>query len=258
MQLSRGLHSKHTEHAFPTRLVPAFLAADAATYQAWRRGFAHLLLCLMAPDAPAPAEAAGLPAGQGQQGGGKAAAGWGVVGRTTSRGLMRSLADGSEAPDSVPGRRNTSAAFIALQKLGVRVQELGRRVAPRQRPSQTSSLGERASRRATGDSDWPGLPSSDGASGSQRGQPETPRAVAEQRAERAEAAAEHDAAQQAKRQRMVAYLQSVAQQHPTGVPPVVLRRKATPSPSSGAPQPAPPLRRRRRLSSEAGDTGGSW
>ena len=160
---------------------------------------------------------------------------------------MRSLSGGLEGPETLAGRRNTSAAFQALQKLGVQVQELGRRVAPRQRFSQSSSLGERPSRRATAESDWAGLPSSDG---SQREQPDTPRAAAEQRGERAEQVAQRDAAQQAKRQRMVAYLQSVAQQHPTSVPPVVLRKEAvTPSPPAAAPQPP---RRRRRLSEEAG------
>ncbi|PRW44254.1 3-phosphoshikimate 1-carboxyvinyltransferase isoform A [Chlorella sorokiniana] len=62
--------------AFPFEAELVLKFPDAATYQAWRRGFAHLLLCLMAPDAPGPAEAAGPL--HGQQGDGKAAAGWGV------------------------------------------------------------------------------------------------------------------------------------------------------------------------------------
>lgn len=244
--LATGADQTHTIHV-PRPPSPA--TTDAETYQAWRRGFAHLLLCLMAPDAPGPTEAPG-PTPSRSQNGSKAAAGWGVVGRTTSRGLMRSLSGGLEGPESLAGRRNTSAAFQALQKLGVQVQELGRRVAPRQRFSQSSSLGERPSRRAAGEGDWAGLPSSEG---SQREQPDTPRAAAEQRGERAEQVAQRDAAQQAKRQRMVAYLQSVAQQHPTSVPPVVLRKEAvTPSPPSAAPQPVQPPRRRRRLSEDAG------
>lgn len=242
-----------SHHCFPNRTTSP---PDTATYQAWRRGFAHLLLCLMAPDAPGPADAPSPQPAEGQPGGSsKAAAGWGVVGRTTSRGLLRSQpGSGLDPLDSMPGRRTTSTALQALQKLGVRVQELGRRVGPRQRTSQGSSLGERPSRRGTGESEWAGLPSSEGASGSQ-GQPDMAPGMAEWQGEGARRAAEHEAVQQAKRQRMVAYLQSVAQQHPTSVPPVppvVLRREAaaTPSPPAAAPQRGQPPRRRRRMSEE--------
>ena len=184
----------------------AAASADEASYHAWRRGLAHLLLMLMAPDAPhqaweeggLPPRPPGAPPGSGvvQQQGARA-----LVGRTTSRGLM-----GSSRLSASSG---SGSGASLLQQLGDTFQELGKKVTPRRwqlkeggslQPSELS--GTAAEGNADGSLRGGSPPGGKRAGdGSEAGTP---------RDQQRQEWAAHEAQQKEKRQRMAAYLQTVA------------------------------------------------
>lgn len=229
--------------------------ADSATYFAWRRGLAHLLLLIMAP---------GSLLNERKLGGvdsGHKPSGPGVVGRTTSKDMLSAaeaaLAEvDAEAGDAgsragspagaggapgTPGRGSILAemrSLSVLRTLGVRVQEMGWRVAGKRRKSSLRGSFERVPRRGSESE------ASGGLSGDSEEHPDaagTPlSSAAQQRQQQA------DSLQLAKRQRMAAYLQTLAAgTHPfMAMPPAAraaarLPRLRVPTDNDSAPLPAP-------------------
>ncbi|KAL4858866.1 Mitogen-activated protein kinase kinase kinase dlk-1 [Chlorella vulgaris] len=141
--------------AFPFDAELTLKFREASTYHAWRRGLAHLLLMLMAPDARAPTETLeGVP--------GKPSGVRLLMGSSSSRNFFTpgagaplalatggsvtvgsaaaaaALGGGGEAP--ISSSRNKHM----LAQLGVRVQQFGRRL----RPNSNQSLGHTNSGRS--------------------------------------------------------------------------------------------------------------
>ncbi|KAL4428326.1 hypothetical protein ABPG75_002415 [Micractinium tetrahymenae] len=256
---------------FPFEAELVLKCLDSATYFAWRRGLAHLLLLIMAPGSPLNERKLGHTGGSGGNDG------FTGVGRTSSKGMLPAAAsalaeaeadaeaggagghDGRAAGNAgaapgTPGRgsffSSEMRSLSVLRTLGVRVQEMGRRVAgKRWKPPQRASF-ERAPRRGSESEASVGGGGSGGLSGDSEEQPEaaaTPlsAAAAEARRQRRQ---QDDSLQLAKRQRMAAYLQTLAAAtHPSMAmppPPKAHARRprlcvSTDEESSALPVPAP-------------------
>ncbi|EFN55353.1 hypothetical protein CHLNCDRAFT_134377 [Chlorella variabilis] len=220
---------------------------DAATYHSWRRALAHLLLMLMAPDAPPPAETLDES--------GRQRSGPVLLGNTSSRELVGfpgmatlSLMTGSPAAVASPSRRASGDAPMspgssarsrrALAQLSSRMIDLGRRLRAASRGQHSSlSLSQsnpESSRRRSepggeseaGTNEWDDEAAvgvepraASGTLRPKRSPGGTHQEGAADGAERQRLQREQERSlQMQKRQRMAAYLQSIAAAAHPGVP----------------------------------------